>query len=194
MTDDIEAAAEAAVPNSLRDDLEEAWDTLSADGRGAGARGRHRAGGGGRCGRGARPARALAGRMARAVRGAARRRAGLCARPPPPVRAGPFGAQPGARRAREGARRDGGGRCGARPVARDHARPGADRRRRGDPADGGAGRAGERSRERAGGDRRGVRPRRAGGGRRRPAPGRRRARASSWTRSSATPPSSTSSA
>ena len=32
MTDDIEAAAEAAVPNSLRDDLEEAWDTLSADG------------------------------------------------------------------------------------------------------------------------------------------------------------------
>ena len=32
MTDDIIAAAEAAVPNSLRDDLEEAWDTLSADG------------------------------------------------------------------------------------------------------------------------------------------------------------------
>ena len=32
MTDDIEAAAEAAVPNSLREDLEEAWDTLSADG------------------------------------------------------------------------------------------------------------------------------------------------------------------
>ena len=31
MTDDIEAAAEAAVPNSLRDDLEEAWETLSAE-------------------------------------------------------------------------------------------------------------------------------------------------------------------
>ena len=31
MTDDINAAAEAAVPNSLREDLEEAWDRLSSE-------------------------------------------------------------------------------------------------------------------------------------------------------------------
>ncbi len=31
MTDDINAAASAAAPNSLREDLEEAWDRLSAD-------------------------------------------------------------------------------------------------------------------------------------------------------------------
>ena len=31
MTDDTNAAAAAAVPNSLRADLEEAWDRLSAE-------------------------------------------------------------------------------------------------------------------------------------------------------------------